>query len=85
MSSADLVTWGEASSSTLITDTSGINTTGTYTHLCYPHSWHYPVYIHQDNMHKAFSIVRHLMDRKLAQVRTVKQFVDLVDEVYKLL
>jgi len=61
------------------------NTACTPTHSCY-HYWTYPSCVHPDNMRKAFSIVRHLMDNKLVKKPlTVEQFVKLVDKVYELL
>ncbi len=48
----------------------------------------YPVYIQEkaiDKGKKAYEIVKVLRDKKLVQVRTVKQFIDLMNELIKLI
>lgn len=48
----------------------------------------YPVYIQertQDNGKKAFEIIKILKDKKLVQLKTVGDFIDLMDELIKIL
>lgn len=75
-----LTTWGDSTVSNCKPSLTWTSPVGTYTY------WDYPHYIREDAMRKAFSIVKHLMKKKLVKKPlTVEQFVDLVDEVYKLL
>jgi hypothetical protein len=37
----------------------------------------------EDRMSKAFRIVKSLMDKKIVEAKTVKQFIDLVDTISK--
>ena len=48
----------------------------------------YPIWIQEravDKGAKAFEIIKILRDKKLVEVRTVKQFVDLMDTLIKIL
>jgi hypothetical protein len=56
----------------------------------YPNVIHtsYPVYLQErsvDKGVKAYEIVKNLSDKKLVQLKTVKQFVDLMDVLIKML
>ena len=77
----------------------GTNTGGTFNtsgiNACYDHwidrnPWYtstiYPYYGNtQDKGLTALSIVKALMDKKLVKLTTIKQFVDLMDEIVKIL
>ncbi len=52
-------------------------------HDYYPRYYQHTVY--EDKGEKAISIVKALMDSKTIQVKTVKQFVDLLDRIMKIL
>ena len=48
----------------------------------------YPIYIQEkaiDKGAKAFEIIKILRDKKLLEIKTVKQFVDLMDALIKIL
>lgn len=54
----------------------------------YYYEWYplpYPSYITIDKTKQAFEIVKLLKEKKLAKITTVKQFVELVDEIVKVL
>ncbi len=46
---------------------------------------YYPVTIQVDTTKKAFEIVKVLQDKKVIKLSTVKQFVELVDSILKIL
>ena len=56
-----------------------------YPQIIYPS---YPVYIQErakDNGKKAYEIIKILKDKKLIEIKTVGKFVDLMDELIKIL
>jgi hypothetical protein len=47
---------------------------------CY--HWYYPqITVYEDKMSKAFKICKTLMDKKIVTVKTIKDFIDLVDTI----
>lgn len=50
-------------------------------HYHYYQSYCYPTEDREDRMSKAFRIVKSLMDKKIVEAKTVKQFIDLVDTI----
>lgn len=64
----------------------GVSTTALYpgNTIYYPYYQTY-WYERPDKTSQAFRIVKALMERKLINLLTVKQFVDLVDEIVKVL
>jgi len=62
-----------------------------YPNYCWDwwHQYYYPVYypttVYEDKGKKAIEIVKALMESKTIQVRTIKQFVDLLDRLMKIL
>ena len=61
-----------------------------WTDLYYPEviRFSYPMYIQeraQDNGKKAYEIIKILKDKKLAKLNTVSDFINLMDELIKIL
>jgi len=77
------------------TTTSGDTHTYPYPDYCwdwwreYYYPTYYPVYypqtIHEDKGKKAIEVVKALMETKTIQVKTIKQFVELLDKLMKIL
>lgn len=51
----------------------------------YHHYWPFPTVITPNKTETAFKVVKVLIDKKLAKIDTVKQFVELMDEVIRVL
>jgi hypothetical protein len=45
----------------------------------------YPPSFREDKGEKAFKIIKALMDKKLVQIEKIEQFIDLMDELIKIL
>jgi len=67
------------------TDTFKSFTTRFHDHDHYGYGYSYPTYVYVDKTEKAFKIIKTLMDKKTIKLNTVKQFIDLVDEITKIL
>jgi len=54
-----------------------------YYHQWYPYQYHTTIV--EDKTKKAFNIAKSLMDKKLVECKTVKQFIDLIDVIINIL
>ena len=69
-------------------NSSDINACYDYWNTYYPQSVTYPYYSNTiciDKGLQALSIVKALMNKKLVKLTTIKQFIDLMDELVKIL
>lgn len=67
------------------------DTTANHTFPYYPYQEYYPIYTYwygenkEDKTVKAFKIIQLLMDKKIVEIDKAKDFIELVDEVVKML